>query len=158
MTTLYATKGPAEPEGHDTLTRKSMPRCLFKWRNLSEIHSSRCIVHNCLRKTLPEIDMCVICFRVAAGYLGFSLGDRSEWVRGWSLHLLSPSLWSFHTWHIRLWPRLLKTRHLSSIILFSCLGHAIPVPLFCLLVLETLGPEPPDLRRDHERSYVPLLL
>lgn len=39
-----------------------------------------------------------------------------------------------------------------------CPRHAIRVPLFYFLVLETLGPEPLDLRRDRERSFVPLLL
>lgn len=123
--------------------QKINPLVSLKWQNQSEIHRSRCIVQHCLRKTLPEIDMCVIASGLQLVIWAFSPGDRSEWVRGWSLHLLSPlnpSLWSFHSWHLRLWPRscsrhaiclplfclLFKTRHLSSIILSSCSRNAGP--------------------------------
>ena len=64
--------------------------------------------------------MCVIASGLQLVIWAFSPG-------GWSLHLLShlnSSLWSFHSWHIRLW--LLKTRHPSSIILFSCSRNAGP--------------------------------
>lgn len=91
-----------------------------------------------LRKILPEINMCVIAPGLQLVTWTFSPGDRSKGMGGWPLHLLShlnSSLWSSHSWHGR---DLLKTRHLSSIVPF--------------LILEMLGPEPLDLRRDHERS------
>lgn len=161
MKTLYATKEPAQPEKHYTLTRKLIRWCLFKWQNQSEIHMSRCILQNCLRKTLPDTDKCDFASGLQLVIWPFSLGDRSEWVRGWPLHLLThlnPSLWAFHSWHIRLWTRsaqdtpseihcsvfLFKTRHLNSIILSSCSRNA--------------GPLATRLRRDHARSYESLLL
>lgn len=41
------------------------------------------------RKILPQIDMCIIASGLQLVIWAFFPGDRSEWVRGWSLHLFS---------------------------------------------------------------------
>lgn len=108
---------PAELEDKDSFTRTLIPWCLLKWQNQNEIWTCllwmvRTLVSmhqaKILRKILPEIDTGIIASGLQLVILAFPPGDSSEWVRGCSLHLfshLNSSLWLFHSWHIRPWPR-----------------------------------------------------